>query len=417
MGTAQSKINDSRNTSSSAAAPAANTESTGVWQKYMQREPGIVLASDDGFFGPDKKHIITYDASEMRTCCSPFLSPDLTVFNSVFKWLKHIRIVSLAIILTLVLGYNDNIFSDTSMGSTAACTEDDPARNRLICQLETVLEEATESFQWLIAFILSGYVAASVATWGRRRTNYASLCGNARNLNILLSSLIPLDKSNKYLTDSRTTLGRWVMLAFELSMLKARGKMDSEAGKEYLLSSGLMVKGEWEAMVNGDRHSTVFWWIAMKIQKLQSEGYLCVEYIVRLTASISSMRGQANDLMSSLDRDRPFPYVAICGFLVNCNLLLMSSWKAVQWSIWLRTFGGDLLFRSAKMWVDILTLFAWNISYASLYDLGYVLNNPFLDKRIDVAHETIFNGVRRLSSALAEGESRLPPDLKQKKMV
>lgn len=287
-------------------------------------------------------------------------------------------------------------------------------RNRLICQLETVLEDATDSFQWLIAFVLSGYVTASVAAWGRRRTNYASLCGNARNLNILLSSLVPLDKSNKELHASRKTLGRWVMLAFELAMLKARGNMDSEAGKQYLLSSGLMVKGEWEAMVNGDRHSTVFWWISMKVQRLQVDGYLCAEYVVRISAAVSSMRAQANDLMSSLDRDKPFPYVAICGLLVNCNLLLMCSWRSIEWSIWLRTFGGDLLFRSAKMWVDILTLFAWNISYASLYDLGYCLNNPFLDKRIDVAHETIFNGVRRLSSALAEGESCLPPDLKYK---
>jgi len=66
------------------------------------------------------------------------------------------------------------------------------------------------------------------------------------------------------------------------------------------------------------------------------------------------------------------------------------------------------------MWVDLMTLFAWNLSYASLYDLGYVLDNPFLDKRIDVAHETIFNGVRRLSTSLAEGEPCLPPCLKKK---
>lgn len=295
--------------------------------------------------------------------------------------------------------------------------QNDPTRNRLICQLDGVLEDATDSFQWLIAFLLSGYVAASVNTWATRRTNYAALCGNARNLNILLASLIPLDNTNKDLSASRKTLARWVMLAFELAMLKARGNMDSEAGREYLAASGLMEAGEWEAMVSGDRHSTVFWWISMKVQRLKEDGHICVEYVVRISAAVSSMRSQANDLMSSLNRDKPFPYVAICGLLVNCNLLLMSSWRAVHWSIWLRSLGGDLLFRSAKMWVDILTLFAWNISYASLYDLGYVLNNPFLDKRIDVAHETIFNGVRRLSEALAEGEATLPPDLKRKKFI
>jgi hypothetical protein len=280
-----------------------------------------------------------------------------------------------------------------------------------------VLETATEDFQWLIAFILAGYVATTVSMWGVRRTNYASLCGNARNLNILLSSLIPLDVEDKDLCETRKTLARWVMLAFELAMLKARGHMDSEEGKDYLMSCGLLEDGEWDAMVNGDRHSTVFWWIAVRVQRLEKEGHLCVEYVCRLTASISSMRGQANDLMSSLNRDKPFPYVAICGFLVNCNLFLMCFWRTIEWSIWLRSFGGPVLFEQSKMWVDLLTLFAWNLSYASLYDLGYILDNPFLDKRIDVAHETIFNGVRRLSTALAEGDACLPPAMKQKKLA
>lgn len=108
-----------------------------------------------------------------------------------------------------------------------------------------MLEQSSDSFQWLIAFILSGYVSASVSAWATRRTNYASLCGNARNLNILLASLLPLDKQDRALCETRKTLGRWVMLAFELAMLKARGNMDSEAGKDYLLSCGLLEEGEY----------------------------------------------------------------------------------------------------------------------------------------------------------------------------
>lgn len=122
--------------------------------------------------------------------------------------------------------------------------QDDPTRNRNICQLEDVLEQSTESFQWLIAFILSGFVTTSVTAWNTRRTNYASLCGNARNLNILLSSLLPIDREDKDLCKTRKTLARWVMLAFELAMLKARGHMDSDEGKDYLLSSGLLEEGE-----------------------------------------------------------------------------------------------------------------------------------------------------------------------------
>lgn len=33
------------------------------------------------------------------------------------------------------------------------------------------------------------------------------------------------------MADTRATLGRWVMLAFELAMLKSRGNMDSDEGR------------------------------------------------------------------------------------------------------------------------------------------------------------------------------------------
>ena len=37
--------------------------------------------------------------------------------------------------------------------------------------------------------------------------------------------------------------------------------MDAEAGRAHLLSTKLLETAEWEALVPGDRHSTVFWWI------------------------------------------------------------------------------------------------------------------------------------------------------------
>ena len=39
----------------------------------------------------------------------------------------------------------------------------------------------------------------------------------------------------------------------------------------------------------------------------------------------------------------------------------------------------------------------------------YVLHNPFTNRRLDVAHETIGNGIRRLSVAIAKGAGYLPP--------
>ena len=43
-----------------------------------------------------------------------------------------------------------------------------------------------------------------------------------------------------------------------------------------------------------------------------------------------------------------------------------------MWSTWFWTFGNDI-FIQPKFYTDVLTLYAWNVSYASLYNLGYVL--------------------------------------------
>lgn len=142
--------------------------------------------------------------------------------------------------------------------------------------------------------------------------------------------------------------------------------------------------------------------------RLQKGGSIPIEYVAVTANHISNMRAQANDLMSSLDRDKPYPYVAICGLLVRMNVFIMSTWKGVQWAIWYYSFGEDLA-DQAKLWVDIIALFMWNLGYVGLYDLGYLLHNPFGGRRIDVAHEMIWGGIRHLSTELALGETHLPP--------
>jgi hypothetical protein len=67
--------------------------------------------------------------------------------------------------------------------------------------------------------------------------------------------------------------------------------------------------------------------------------------------------------------------------------------------MWRQAFGNDL-FLQPKWYVDLVVLFAWNVSYKSLYDLGYLLHNPFGDRRIDVAHETIGSGIRAFSRSV-----------------
>jgi hypothetical protein len=169
---------------------------------------------------------------------------------------------------------------------------------------------------------------------------------------------------------------------------------------------------EWSSMVPGDRHSTVFWWLQLKLVELERAEVLQAQYLTILCASVAKMRGVANDLMSSLDRDKPFPYTALCGVLVYINILMMSTWKGVSWSIWYFSYGPDL-FNQPRIWVDMVVLLLWNISYAALYDLGYMLHNPFGRRRIDVAHELISGGIRTLSASLAAAMTNLPPFMKR----
>lgn len=173
--------------------------------------------------------------------------------------------------------------------------------------------------------------------------------------------------------------------------------------------------GEWDAMVTGDRHSTIFWWLQLRLVDLDRQNILKPHHLQIICMSVCKMRAMANDLMSSLDRDKPFPYTALCGLLVYINILIMSTWKGVTWSIWYFSYGPDL-FRQPRIWVDMLVLLFWNISYAALYDLGYMLHNPFGPRRIDVAHETISSGIRTLSSSLAAAVAHIPMSLRKTMM-
>jgi hypothetical protein len=88
----------------------------------------------------------------------------------------------------------------------------------------------------------------------------------------------------------------------------------------------------------------------------------------------------------------------------------MSTWKGVEWGIWCRSFGYYGLVNKPKFWIDLICTLAWNVSYGGLYDLGYSLHNPFGERRIDVAHEAIGGGIRRLSVALA-GAKMIPKSM------
>ena len=80
----------------------------------------------------------------------------------------------------------------------------------------------------------------------------------------------------------------------------------------------------------------------------------------------------------------------------------MSTWKGIEWAIWLHSFGDELP-AQPKFWFDILVLFTWNVSYKAMYELAYVLHNPFGDR--EPSHASEFRARARPTSRLSSGNT------------
>ena len=373
---------------------------------YHFLEGNIVYGDPvQSFYDEPSQKILTYKPEGIRSFLLPFFQHDLSACYNIGIWIKHIAIVLYAIILALILAYE--YYPDGKMGDGPACAG---TNNRNMCSLETTLAEAKLEFRFLIAFILAGFVANSVANWNQRRTIYASLCGNVRNCLCTVNSIISKKNDPR---NARTNMSRWVLLVYELSVLKARGHMDSQEGRDHLERLNLLLPGEWECMCPHDRHTSVVFWINTMIVGYQREGILISEHSQKALIDITSLRGYANDLMSSINIDEPISYSALTGLLVKTNVFIFSTWKAVEWSAWIKSFGPGILFEDqSRMMIDIFVLLAWNVSYTALYDLGYMLNNPFGNRRIDLPHETIGAGLRNFANALTREGHKLPPAFK-----
>lgn len=299
-------------------------------------------------------------------------------------------------------------FPDDEMRGTGKSPCAVAGKNLMMCQLNKIIKESVSEFRFLIAFLLAGFVTRVLIMWTTRRQNYASLCGCTRELNVQIASFLPTTEDRHFVQAARRRLSRWTLLAYELAVLKARDQMDSEETKEHLLKEGLLSdNGEWELLVPGDRHTTVYYWIQSHFVQLSNAGYIPQEYVLGLSQSVARARAQANDLMSALDRDLPFPYVHLCFVLVVLNVFLFSTFKGILWSTWFVQHG-DAIWQQPVLWVDVATTFAWNLSYTSMYQLCYVLYHPFqAGSELSVAHTTISKGIRRLAEELARHE-RLP---------
>jgi hypothetical protein len=350
----------------------------------------------------ENPHITTFAPSDVRTFSALYLDRDLTVCHSSWFWTKHALYLLYALVIMYMFATTS--FPDGEPGAGHTC---DPGLNVAMCQLEVTLDDAKSEFRFLIAFVLAGYVASTVAAWNRRRANYAALVGSTRDTTVHVNAFLGGDDAE--VVESRTTISRWINLAFEIAMLRPKAHMESDIGRDYLLGRALLIPGEWEAMVPGDRHTTVFVWIASALASLGRAGKVPPSWVDSMSNRLSSMRAACQDPMETLSSLAPYPYSSLTAALVSINIAIFCTWKGVSWACWAHEFGWAAVWAQPKMWADLVIMVSWNVSYQAMYDLAYVLHSPFGDRRIDIAHETIGHGVQRFSRAVSTAGQPMPP--------
>lgn len=304
-------------------------------------------------------------------------------------WASYFFFVSLAISVQLVLGSGDWAFPD----GNGCSNEEGEQINTQICNLSISLQQAVLQLYFLSPFILGGFLLSSVRLWQTRRTAYTMLCGATRNMLVNLNTIISDSKDKRLVS-------RWAVLGYELAVLKGRGLIESDEGRIYLLKLKLLQGDEWETMVSGDRHTTVFYWIQMKAMKLTKDNVISQIEFQTICNAVTLLRDKANDLMSPIDRDQPSPYISLCAMLVNINLLLYSLSNGVDWAIWMHETKGGVL-REPRAYIQVFCLFLYTTIYAMLFDVCGLLYNPFGPRDVDINHYEVSKGIRKLANELS----------------
>ena len=92
------------------------------------------------------------------------------------------------------------------------------------------------------------------------------------------------------------------MLANELATLKAQGLIETDDARNYLERKEVLQGDEWDSTVPGYRHTTVFFWLATKINQLDAS-ILDKHLNYNIIEGITDMRGAANDMMDCICTD------------------------------------------------------------------------------------------------------------------
>jgi len=310
---------------------------------------------------------------------------------SFFSWIEVAVLTLSALGIQFIFGRNA-FFPDGRPACKSGIGE--PGRNINMCGLHKAAEDNYTMIRFLVAFIIGGFVKKAVAEWREKRSQYASLCGAVRQTAVTISSRLPLTSEPKDM-QVRQLMGRWIILAFELGVLKAKGEMNTAEGRAYLERTNLLKDGEWEAMCQTSRNTSVSYWILMKAVKLRNEGVLSEDDLTCIHHEVANLRGKNQDLLESIFRDLPLPYVIVTACLVNFFLVVYTSYKGVQWAV-LYYDTGVGIWTNPRWYFEVLLLTAFNALLAFLFDISNVLHNPFLNRKgIDIPHAVSSNNLRQ----------------------
>ena len=306
---------DQRRTDAAESPDAHSFRRRSHWAAAGNTTYTQVIKEESGFFSVPR--LMAYEPAQLRSTTAMFTSRDLTLFASTDTILMHLAWLAYATVLAVILAYADPdlTYARPAFGLFVAAMND---------------------FRTLSAFVIAGFVIMVVSAWRERRRNYSQLVSAAKTLMLRICSDLPITtppgagESSELIAETRRLLGRWVVLALELTVAEARGLGDAEATRSYLeTEAGLLEPGEWAALAAGQRSTSVFFWLSVKLKILVEKELITPVDFALLVSSTTAMRQAAHDLMQKLVLDLPYSYASMMGFLVHSVVFIQATLTAL----------------------------------------------------------------------------------------
>jgi hypothetical protein len=311
---------------------------------------------------------------------------------------------------------------------------------------------------------VGGFVTLLVTRWYQRRLYYIALIGNLKALLVIAEGFVAVPHTEissssssftaraKAASDARRTVARYVVLAFELAMLKQRGHIDTILGREFLEQEQLLLPrsrpipsqyppphhaqhqhqhqhqqhtphhdhvtsssssssgdddvDEWSLMVPGARHLTVLSWLATLFRKCRHAGLLPDGALPELCHLLERARSNSSDMMDRTIYDLPFAYTHLVTILVKLTVIFNAMLMGTCLVGAVHDDDDDVegLQKNPILLVMVVTLvILLNCGFQGLLDLQPLLQNPFGYSGNDIPHEHLSGTLRTLARGLADG--------------